>query len=278
MSNPAFSRSEAFRPGQVSRDRLEQMYGRDAQRTAEPVTNAEELEASYGMPAATSSDTGRMTYEDTIVKTLISFAILVAGAAVGWVIPSLMLPALIVGFVLALVNIFKKKPSPALVIAYAAVEGVALGGISVMFNTLYDGIVTQAIVGTLAVIGVTLFLFLSGKFRATPRMTKIVSMAMIGYLVFSLVNMVLMMTGVLEGMTWGMRSASIMGIPLGLILGVVVVFLAAYSLVMDFESIKVGVERGAPAAYAWQGAFGIMLTVVWLYTEILRMLAIARGD
>mgnify|MGYP000010387791 FL=1 len=271
-SNPAFSRSAAFRPGQVSRDQLENLYGRGAN----TAPAADTLEAAYDMPAATGAETGRMTYEDTIVKTLVSFAVLVAGAAIGWVIPALMLPGLIIAFVLAMVNIFKKTPSPALVLAYAAFEGIALGALSMFFNSMYDGIVTQAIVGTLAVVGVTLFLFLSGKFRATPRMNKIVTMAIIGYAVFSLVNMILMMTGAMPGMTWGMRSLEIAGIPLGLILGVVVVFLAAYSLVMDFESIKVGVERGAPRVYAWQGAFGIMVTVVWLYTEILRMLAITR--
>jgi uncharacterized YccA/Bax inhibitor family protein len=77
---------------------------------------------------------------------------------------------------------------------------------------------------------------------------------------------------------FGLRSVEIFGIPMGVILGILVVFLAAYSLVMDFESIKAGVEKGAPRVYGWQGAFGIMVTVVWLYVEILRLLAILRGE
>jgi len=101
--------------------------------------------------------------------------------------------------------------------------------------------------------------------------------AMVGYLVFSLVNFGLMAFGATEGM-FGLRSVEIFGIPMGVILGILVVFLAAYSLVMDFESIKAGVEKGAPRVYGWQGAFGIMVTVVWLYVEILRLLAILRGE
>jgi uncharacterized YccA/Bax inhibitor family protein len=90
--------------------------------------------------------------------------------------------------------------------------------------------------------------------------------------------MILMATGVTGDAQFGLSSANIMGIPLGLIIGVVVVFLAAYSLVLDFESIKLGAERGVPAVHAWQGAFGILVTVVWLYLEILRMIAIFRGN
>ena len=147
-----------------------------------------------------------------------------------------------------------------------------------IYNTMWDGIVTQAVVGTIAVIGITLFLFLSGRFRSSARMTKIVTVAMIGYLVYSVVNLLLIVTGVTGEATFGLSSMSIMGVPLGVVIGLVVVFLAAYSLVLDFESIKLGAERGVPAVYAWQGAFGILVTVVWLYLEILRMLAILRGN
>ena len=164
-----------------------------------------------------------------------------------------------------------------MILAYAGFEGLFVGGISRFFNGMWEGIVTQAVFGTLAVIGVTLFLFLSGKFRTSPRMNRIVMVAMVGYLVFSLVNFGLMAFGATDGM-FGLRSVEIFGIPMGVILGILVVFLAAYSLVMDFESIKAGVEKGAPRVYGWQGAFGIMVTVVWLYVEILRLLAILRGE
>jgi len=152
-----------------------------------------------------------------------------------------------------------------------------VGGISWIFNTMWDGIVTQAVFGTLAVVGVTLFLFLNGTLRSSPRLTKIFIVGMVGYLAFSLVNFGLMIFGVTDGM-FGLRSVEFMGIPLGLILGVVIVLLAVYSLVMDFEAIKNGVDQGAPEIYGWQAAFGIVVTVVWLYVEILRILAILRGE
>ncbi|MFT6973233.1 MAG: putative YccA/Bax inhibitor family protein [Pontimonas sp.] len=258
-SNPAFRRSVAFQDSSVA------------------TPSAHTLDELYGRPPATGTDTGRMTYEDTIMKILIAFGVLLVGAVVGWVIPVLAIPGFVIGLVLALVNIFRKKPSRGLILAFAAFEGLFVGGLSSFFNSMWEGIVTQAVFGTLAVIGVTLFLFLSGKFRTSPRMNRIVMVAMMGYLVFSLTNFGLMTFGATDAM-FGLRSYEIFGIPLGVILGILVVFLAAYSLVMDFESIKAGVEQGAPRVYGWQGAFGIMVTVVWLYVEILRLLAILRGE
>lgn len=258
-SNPAFSRSAVFTEGALS------------------APSATELDELYGRPSATSADTGRMSYEDTIMKTLITFGVLLAGAVVGWFIPALAIPGMIVGLVLALVNIFKKQPSRGLILAYAGFQGLFVGGISAIFNTMWDGIVTQAVFGTLAVVGVTLFLFLSGRVRTSPKATRIFLVGMVGYLAFSLVNFGLIMFGATESM-FGLRSYEILGIPLGAILGVFIVLLAAYSLVMDFESIKAGVEQGAPRVFGWQAAFGIVVTVVWLYVEILRILAILRGE
>lgn len=279
-SNPAFSRNAAFRPGQVSRTELERLYGAGGTGTATAPVDAAQIEDAYSLPAASPAQSGRMSVEDTVVKTILVFAILVASAVVGWVFasPLTLWGGLIGGLVLGLVNTFKKVPSPALIVGYAVLEGLFVGSLSMMYNTLWDGIVTQAVIGTLGVIGVTLFLFLSGKFRSSARMTKIVSVAMIGYLVYQVVNFILMATGVTGTNAFGLSSMTIMGVPLGIAIGLIVVFLAAYSLVLDFESIKLGAERGVPAVYAWQGAFGVLVTVVWLYLEILRMLAIARSS
>lgn len=267
-SNPAFSNSPAFSASATKAAQLA--------RPAAPELTAEQLTELYSRPSATPVETDRMSYEDTIVKIVVSFGILLVGAAVGWFVPGLFLPAMIVGFVLALVNIFKKKPSPALVLAYAAVEGVFVGGVTQFFETQWPGIAVQAVLGTLVVIGVTLALFASGKVRASKKATKVFMIAMIGYLVFSVLNVVLILTGV-NDQPFGMRSVEIIpGVPLGLILGILVILLAAYSLVLDFDSIKTGVERGAPRIYGWTAAFGIMVTVVWLYLEILRLLAILR--
>ena len=130
--------------------------------------------------------------------------------------------------------------------------------------------------GTFVVVGVTLALFKSGKIRASKRATQVFLVAMIAYAAFSLINLVLMLTGVTGGQ-FGLRSVEVFGIPLGAIIGVFVILLAAYSLVLDFTTIKVGVERGAPRIFGWQAAFGVMVTVVWLYVEILRLLAIFRN-
>lgn len=264
-SNPAFSNSPAF----------SQSATKAIQWTQEP--SAEQLDELYARSSATPDQMDRMTYENTIQKVVGAFAVLMLFAAIGWFVPILMIPGAIVGFVLALVNIFKKEPSPGLILAYTAAQGLFVGGISMAFNTAFEGIVVQAVLGTFAVIGVTLALFASGKIRASKRATKIFLVAMIGYALFSLINFGLMAFGVTESM-FGLRDTIFLGMPLGFWLGILVILLAAYSLVLDFDSIKTGVQRGAPAKFGWTAAFGIMVTVIWLYLEILRLLAILRGD
>ncbi|KQR53867.1 hypothetical protein ASF88_03175 [Leifsonia sp. Leaf336] len=263
LNNPAFSTNPAF-----------QNNGQAATAVA---PSAEKLEQLYQAPSATSADTDRMTVEDTINKSAISFALLVAGAVVGWLVPALYLPAAIVGFVLALVNIFKKKPSPALILSYAGVQGIFVGGISAVFESIYPGIVIQAVIGTLAVVGVTLALFASGKIRASAKATKIFLIAMFGYLAYSLVNVILVWTGVTSSPFGLSGDVKLFGIPLGVVIGVLVVIMGAYSLVLDFDFIQRGVKNRAPRIYGWSGAFGIMVTVIWLYLEILRLLAISRN-
>lgn len=270
MANPVFSRSPIFNDKAAARAAA-----------APPVPTAGQLQQQYEVPSATPDEMGRMTYEDTIVKTAIGFGVLLAGAVVGWMLgsfPIVTIGAALIGFVLAMVNIFKKEPSPALVLAYAAVEGVFVGGISMLYTLIYGGsIVPMAVFGTLGVVGVTLALFASGKVRASKRATKIFLVAMVGYAAFSLVNFGLMAFGVTDSM-FGLRDGiSLWGIPLGIPLGILVVLLAAYSLVLDFDGIQRGVQHGAPRKYAWTAAFGIMVTVVWLYLEILRLIAIIMG-
>ncbi|HWM16432.1 MAG TPA: Bax inhibitor-1/YccA family protein [Microbacterium sp.] len=256
-------------------------------------TNAQ-LEGAFAGPPAGAVETGRMTVEDTVWKTVGLFAILLVTAVGGWVwtmapvtaqnpSPTLVpwIVGLLGGFVLAMVVIFtsRKKVRPALIFAYAAFEGLFVGGISAFFEFLWPGIVFQATLATLVVVGVTLALFASGKIRASKKATKVFMIAMIGYLVFSLINIGLMVFNVpIAGGAFGVLSQEIFGIPLGVIIGILVVIMAAYSLVLDFDSIQRGVRNGAPRQFAWLGAFGIMVTVVWLYIEILRILAILRGS
>lgn len=243
----------------------------------------EQLQQMYNQPAAGPADTGRMTYDDVIVKTAACLAVVVAGAAVTMFVSLglasiLMIVGALGGFVLALVNTFKKQPSPALILAYAGLEGLFLGGLTRILDGMYPGVGLQAVIGTLSVFGVTLLLFKSGKVRATPKAMRFFMIAIIGYAVFSLINMVMMWTGAVQE-PFGLRtSIEIMGIPLGVFIGILAIGLAAFSLIMDFTSIEAGVQSGAPQRFSWTAAFGLTVTLVWLYVEIIRLLAILRGD
>ncbi|WP_345752803.1 Bax inhibitor-1/YccA family protein [Microbacterium rhizophilus] len=248
---------------------------------------AESLEGLYSAPSADAVDTGRMTVEDTIHKTLGTFAVLVVAAAVGWFATSvnpgmgmgIAIVGALVGFVLGLVNSFTRMPGAALVLAYSAAQGLFVGAFSLIMEMVYPGIVMQATLATLAVVGVTLALFASGRIRTSPRMTKIVLIAGLGYLAFSLLNVGFMVFGgPFSDLAWGMRSVEIMGIPLGVIIGIFAVLLAAYMLVMDFEFVQNGARNGAPRKLGWKASFGIVATVVWIYVEILRVIALLRGN
>lgn len=239
--------------------------------------SAEQLNAQYSMGPSSNAVMGRMTYDDVLMKTLATLGTVVLFAVVGWMIPALTFIGAIVGLVLGLVNSFKREPSKALILTYAAFEGLFVGGISHMFSTFASGIVLQAVVGTLLVFGASLALFKFAGFRATPKMTKFFIVAMVGYMLFSLSNLVMVMFGVIHD-PWGMYGAKIAGIPVILLLGVVIILLAAYSFVMDFTSIENGVKNGIPAKYAWSAAFGLTVTLIWLYVEFLRILAILRNN
>jgi uncharacterized YccA/Bax inhibitor family protein len=272
MANPVFNRNPIFSAKAAARAQA-----------APPVPTAGQLAEQYAVPSPSQDEMGRMTYEDTIVKTAVSFGLLLVGAVIGWVLGAYLIVtigAALIGFVLAMVNTFKREPVPALVLAYAFFEGIFVGGISMIYSILITGngaIVPMAVFGTLGVVGVTLALFASGKVRASKRATQIFLVALVGYAAFSLVNFGLMATGVTNSM-FGLRDGvSLFGIPLGVPLGILVVLLCAYSLVLDFDAIKRGVTNGAPRKYAWTAAFGLMVTVVWLYLEILRLLAILTG-
>jgi uncharacterized YccA/Bax inhibitor family protein len=262
MANPTFSRNPAFN-------------GRGGAPTQE--VTPESLQAMYNAPSATAVDTGRMTYEDTITKTTGLFAVLLVGAAVGWLVPGLAIIGALVGFVLGLVNSFKRSPSVPLIVAYAAFEGLFVGGISQILDSALPGVAVQAVLATLVVVGVVLALFRSGKIRASARATKIFMIAMVSYLVFSLVNFGLVAFGAIDN-PFGVRGFEIFGIPLGVVIGLLAVLMASYSLVLDFDFIQRGVQSGAPRKLGWQAAFGLMVTVVWLYVELLRIFAILRGS
>lgn len=234
------------------------------------------LEQSYNSPSYRSEPA--MTYGSAIKKTSIVFAVMLLLTPVGLMFPILALPAALIGLVLVLVNVFKKKPSKALTLSYAVVEGIFVGGITAIFETLYPGVAAQAVLASLVTVAVVLALFANGKIRASAKATKIFMIAMISYLAFSLVNVGLVVFNVIDT-PFGINGVNIPGtsIPLGLVIGGLAVLLASYSLVLDFDFIKTGVQNKVSDAEGWNAALGILITVVWLYTEFLRIFSLLRN-
>jgi uncharacterized YccA/Bax inhibitor family protein len=228
-------------------------------------TQTDPLEAAYAAPSASATSTGRMTIEDVVMRTATLFVVLVAVGSVAWGM-NLGGGALLLGFgggfVLAMINSFKKTVSPALVLAYAAFEGLALGALSRFYNDVYPGIVSQAVIGTLCAFAGILVAYRSGKIRVTPKFTRIMFGALIGYMVFGLITMFVGFPG---GST-------------GTLIAFAGVALATFFLVLDFDQIEKTIAMGAPREESWRMAFGLMVTLVWLYLEVLRLLSILRNS
>jgi uncharacterized YccA/Bax inhibitor family protein len=214
-----------------------------------------------------------ITVDDIVMKTGMSAGLaLVTGiltAVTGLYV--LALPAFVIGFVVSLVLIFKPHLAKApLVLLYSAMMGIALGAISGLFENIYPGIALQAIVGTAGVFVGMLVVYKTGAVKVTPRFTKWLLGAMVGVIVLMLFNLVMSLFGV----NTGLRD----GGPLAIIFSLVVIGVAAFSLLLDFDQADQAIRAGAPAAFAWYIAFGLMTTLVWLYLEILRLLSYLRSD
>ena len=215
-----------------------------------------------------------LTFDDVIRTTVICLAVALGAGAVGWMFPLAGLFS-IVGFVLALVIIFQHRVRPWLVLAYSAAQGLALGSVSGVLEARFDGIVLQAVLATVSVFGVSLVLYRKRIIRPTLKLYVFVTVAMTGYLVFSLLNLVLSLTGVIDT-AWGVRGIEVLGIPLGGVIGVLAVVLAAICFIVDFGTVEYEIEEGAGKHESWSLAFGLMMTLIWLYAELLRLIAILR--
>jgi uncharacterized YccA/Bax inhibitor family protein len=237
-----------------------------------PTASAGELQEMYSAPSATGVDTGRMTIDDVVVKTGIMFAVLLPLAVLNYIVasPLLTFGGVIVGLVLGLVVSFKQSTNAALILSYAGAEGLFIGGISRFYEDTWHGVVAQAVIGTLAVFGVALYAYKSGRVRATPKFRKTVFIAMGGYLVFCLINLVVLIAGAGDPV-WGLRAG-----PFGFLIGLFAVGLAAAMLILDFDFAEQGVRNGLPERYSWLAAFALVVTLVWLYIEMLRLIAILR--
>jgi uncharacterized YccA/Bax inhibitor family protein len=234
----------------------------------------DQLEQSYNAPAASSIRTGRMTIEDVVAKTGFLFTILVVVGAFAWrsnLGTGALMLGFLGGFVLAMIISFSKSIKPGLVVAYAAFEGLALGTLSSYYESYYPGIVSQAVIGTMAAFAGVLIMYRNGTLRATPQFTRALIGAAIGYFILGLVSLVASFFGVGQG--YGFYGVS----GLGLLLAVAGVAIASLFLVLDFDQIQKGVNNGVPEKESWRASFGLMVTIVWLYLEVLRLISILRN-
>ena len=214
--------------------------------------------------------TETMTIEGTVNKTSISLLLLILSASYTWINPSpgLMMLGFIGGFILALVTIFKKIWAPFTVPGYALLEGLALGGISRIFELQYPGIASQAIFLTFGILAALLFAYKSGIIKPTENFKLGVFAATGGIAIMYLISFVMSFFG--SGLSlMNPNNASMMSIGFSMF----VVVIASLNLVLDFDFIEEGAERGAPKYMEWYGAFGLLVTLIWLYLEILRLLA-----
>ena len=236
-------------------------------------------EAMMNAPAADAVDRGTMTYDDVVVKSLMCFGLLLVGAVAGWMsgmvaIGAAMLVALaacVVTIGLAVFIQFSKKVRPGAIVAYSLVEGFVLGALSFAFELMYPGIVVTAVLATLVVIGTTLAAFTMGFVRNSSTLARVAGIGCTAFFFYYLVTFALSVTGLVD-MT-AVNNTPIFGIPLGIIIGVLAVFIGVLCLVRDFDAVKVGVANNVPEKYSWLCTFAIMTDVIWIYLEILKILS-----
>lgn len=233
--------------------------------------SSSEMNAGSGFRTTSSvaESTDIMTLDGAVNKTGILLALCFTGAAVGWNIPALTLPAGILGFILALVTIFR-SPSKAGTTApfYALVQGVMLGGISLMYENLYDGIAIQAIGLTFGILASLLVCYKSGLIKPTENFRLMIFAGLGGIFILYIVSFFMSLFG--SGISL-LSPTNGSWTSIGLSLGIVC--FASLSLVLDFDYIEEGAEKGLPKYMEWYGAFSLMVTLIWLYLEILRLLA-----
>jgi uncharacterized YccA/Bax inhibitor family protein len=219
-----------------------------------------------------------MTVDDVVTKTALTLGVaLVTGIITAIAVLSgtispfpPMIGGMIVGLVLSLIIIFKQMPKPGLVLAYSAAEGVFLGAITGVFEMFVEGIALQAILGTALVFVVMLVVYKTGAVRVTPKLTKWIIGATVAAAGLMLINLIMSLFGV----NMGLRDGSTMAI----IFSIIVIGIAAFNFLLDFDMADQMIRAGMPEKYAWLAAFGLMTTLVWLYLEILRLLYYLNSD
>ncbi|MEU1077641.1 MULTISPECIES: Bax inhibitor-1/YccA family protein [unclassified Streptomyces] len=281
-SNPVFSRRGFSRDnGYAGFNTAPQAGGNPyAQAPTNPyATNPyAQQDTQYGAPQAPARGTV-MTMDDVVSRTAITLGTVAVAAVLAWtLLPvssssyGLAVGSALVAFVLAMIQSFKAKPIPALIIGYAAFEGVFLGVISEMYNERWSGAPFQAVLGTLAVSGATLFAYKQRWVRVTARYARIGMTIAIAFVLVTMVNLLVVVFGGADG--GGLRSFG----PLGFAVGVLAILIGCFFLTLDFKQIEDGITYGAPREESWLAAFGLTMSLVWIYLEMLRLVAILQGD
>ncbi|MFT8396454.1 Bax inhibitor-1/YccA family membrane protein [Propionibacterium sp.] len=262
-SNPVLTRKDAFTPGY-----REASYG-DIGQLAGP---------GQGAPVG-QAPAGRMTMNDVVAKTGTLFVILVGVAAIAWFAtpPVMLYPVAIISSIVALVAAVlvtvRRSVSVPAIMFYTVAEGVLIGAWSRVMEYLYQGIVAQAVLGTFVAAAVTLACYRYLGARVSGRMQKIFLISIISYAALAGLSLIFL----LFGLNLGLFEVGPGAGPLSWLFAGIGVVLAVVSLLMDFEQCERGVQMGAPARESWRAAFGLMVTMVWLYTNILRILSFFRN-
>ncbi|GAA5109494.1 Bax inhibitor-1/YccA family protein [Alloalcanivorax gelatiniphagus] len=273
-NNPVFARSEEFnRSGGAA-------YPGYGDAGTDPST--------WGTGAPGQVDQGRMSVDSVVQKTAISIALVFAAAFATWwwigdvvngntvdsdALGTAQMLALVGAggaFLLSLVNSFKRVISPALVMAFALAEGVALGAVSKFFDAMYPGVVTQAVLGTFAAFAGTLAAYKFFDIKVGNKFRTFVIAGMFGMVGLGLLSLLLGAFGINTGL-YGNG-------PLGLVFALAGLVLGVFMLILDFDFVENGVAAGLPERESWRAAFGLTVSLVWIYTNLLRILAIMRGD
>jgi uncharacterized YccA/Bax inhibitor family protein len=283
-SNPVFRRAEGFN----GRSQTFPASGMSYPAYGQPAGRASGTGYDPYGGAPTDTGNGPMTIDSVVQKTAMTLGLTILVAAATWVLTpnlgeagvdasSLYLLAMVGafgGFALSMVNSFKRVVSPALVLAYAGVEGLFIGAFSKVVTASFgngdSSLVVGAVLGTAAAVGGTLAAYKFFNIRVTPTFRKWVVAAMLGFVAVSLLDLVLSLFHASFGFN-GFGGMGFVSSLIGLGLGVLM-------LILDFDFVERGIEAGLPERESWRAAFGLTVTIIWIYVELLRLLAILRGN
>ncbi len=274
-SNPVLSRPDAFTPQQQANQY--QQYGQPQQGQFGYQQPGQPYPGQPYPQDPVPGVQGTMTIDDVITKSAITMGTVIATAALTFMFmpAALLFPAMIVsaivGFVTVLLVSARRVINPGAVLAYAAIEGVFIGAISKVYESAWGGIVPAAIMATLVTAAATLGAYKFFRIKVTNKFRKMVMIGTLAYAGLLLVNFVLSMFGM--GFLFSGGNLAFL-----LLISAIGVGLAVFNLILDFDYIEQGIAMGAPASESWRGAFGLTVTMVWLYIEMLRLLSYFRSN